>query len=167
MRPLPAKVLAPESDPHEGISTAQIGRCGELLVQYRLLLRGIESAALTTDSGIDLVAYGARSRSPFTIQVKSNLAPKRGGGKGKLSLDWWIPESSPAQFHALVDLSTERVWILTHQELLASAQQRSSSGRLHIFMYVDETVRPRRTDLRMLASEFKPFLLENRIKDLP
>lgn len=39
------------------LKPAQIGRCGELLVQYRLLKFGIESAPLTTDSGIDLVAY--------------------------------------------------------------------------------------------------------------
>jgi hypothetical protein len=37
------------------LSTAQIGRCGELLVQLELLKRGIESAAMTTDTGIDLV----------------------------------------------------------------------------------------------------------------
>jgi len=36
------------------LTTAQIGRAGELLVQQRLLLFGIESAPLTTDTGIDL-----------------------------------------------------------------------------------------------------------------
>jgi len=39
------------------LSTAKIGRAGELLVQYRLLLLGIDSAPMTTDAGIDLVAY--------------------------------------------------------------------------------------------------------------
>jgi hypothetical protein len=29
------------------LSSAQIGRCGELLVQYELLLRGVEFAPLT------------------------------------------------------------------------------------------------------------------------
>ena len=39
------------------LATQQIGRCGELLVQYILLKHRIESAPLTTDVGIDLVAY--------------------------------------------------------------------------------------------------------------
>jgi hypothetical protein len=38
-------------------STLHIGAAGELLVQYKLLKQGIDSAAMTTDSGIDLVAY--------------------------------------------------------------------------------------------------------------
>jgi hypothetical protein len=44
------------------LTTAQIGRAGELLVQEQLLLHGIESAPLTTDTGIDLVAYSPRRR---------------------------------------------------------------------------------------------------------
>ena len=65
------------------LKTAQIGRCGELLVQWKLLLRGIESAPMTTDSGIDLVAYAPPSSGAVTIQVKTNLQPKPRGGKGK------------------------------------------------------------------------------------
>jgi len=42
------------------LATQQIGRCGELLVQYILLKHRIESAPLTTDVGIDLVAYPGR-----------------------------------------------------------------------------------------------------------
>lgn len=38
------------------LSIAQSGRCGELVVQYTLLTRGIESAPLSTDTGVDLVA---------------------------------------------------------------------------------------------------------------
>lgn len=45
----------PEAGEHK-LKTAQIGRCGELLVQYRLLSHGIESSSMTTDSGVDLVA---------------------------------------------------------------------------------------------------------------
>jgi hypothetical protein len=40
----------------------QIGKSGELLVQYKLLLHGIESSPLTTDSGIDLVASRTGTR---------------------------------------------------------------------------------------------------------
>lgn len=72
------------------LTTQQIGKLGELLVQYRLLSFGIESAHLTTDSSVDLVAYSPNSKTAFTIQIKTNLQPKP-GGKGKAALDGWVP----------------------------------------------------------------------------
>lgn len=142
------------------LSTAQIGKCGELLVQYRLLLLGVESAPMSTDTGIDLVAYSSIRAQPVTIQVKTNLKPKPGGGKGKLALDWWVPETTPAAFVALADLSTEKVWLFTPQELRTHAQQRSS-GRLHFYMYTDPTARSRNTTNLVHAHEFERFLLSN------
>ena len=52
------------------LTTAQIGKSGEQ-VQYRLLLLGIESAPMSTDNGIDLVAYSPRLAQAITIQVKT------------------------------------------------------------------------------------------------
>src|SRR5262245_36780056 len=83
-----------------------IGRCGELLVQYRLLLLGIDSSPMTTDAGVDLVAYAPAPAQPHTLQVKTNLKPKPSGGRGKDHLDWWVPDPLPAQLLALVDLSS-------------------------------------------------------------
>lgn len=143
------------------LATAQIGKCGELLVQYRLLLLGIETAPMSTDTGIDLVAYSPNQQTAFTIQVKANLKAKPGGGRGKAALDWWIQDASPAQFVALVDLSSETVWLLSHAELLAHAQQRSS-GRAHIYMYTDPSASPRKTDRLSFQREFEHFLLSNR-----
>lgn len=143
------------------LTTAQIGRSGELFVQYRLLLLGIESAPMTTDAGIDLVAYSPGSSYARTIQVKTNLKPKPGGGKGKAGLDWWIPEDSPAEFLALVDLSEERVWAFTHSEIAALAQQHPK-GRYHFFMCVDPTYVPRKVGRIAQVYEFQRFLLENR-----
>src|SRR5688500_18380489 len=118
------------------LSTAQIGKCGELLVQYRLLLVGIESAPMSTDTGVDLVAYSPRLARAITIQIKANLKAKPGGGKGKAALDWWVAEDVPAALVALVDLSSEKVWLFKKEELGELAQQRSS-GRLHLYMYTD------------------------------
>lgn len=145
----------------EPLRTAQIGKCGELLVQYRLLLLGIEAAPLSTDAGIDLVAYAPGSAKAVTIQVKTNLRAKPGGGKGRPALDWWIPEDSPAQCVALVDLATESVWLMTHVELLAHAQQRSG-GRAHLYMYTDPSVRRRSLQRLSLQEEFDGFLLSER-----
>lgn len=49
------------------LTTQQIGKCGELIVQYRLLSNGIESAPLTTDAGIDLVAFSNKKNMAVTI----------------------------------------------------------------------------------------------------
>src|SRR5712692_6750692 len=49
------------------LTKTQIGRCGEMLVQYHLLRAGIESAPMTTDTGVDLVAYLPATKRPFTI----------------------------------------------------------------------------------------------------
>ena len=144
-------------------STQQIGKLGELLVQYKLLTFAVDSSPMTTDSGIDLVAYGRPSVGAKTIQVKTNLQPKPGGGKGKQGLDWWIPVDSPAQLLALADVSASRVWLFTMAELAAHAQQ-ESSGRFHLYMYTDESVRTRSQKLAKV-SEFEPFLLESRVSE--
>ncbi len=139
----------------------QIGKCGELLVQLQLLLKGVESARLTTDSGIDLVAYCAKKRDPLTIQVKSNLKPKPSGGSGKEALDWWIPDDNPSDFVAFVDLSSSRVWLMSLKEVAELAQQHSS-GRYHLYMYVDPKHKPKKKGRLAHVYEFEAYLLDNR-----
>ncbi len=144
------------------LTKQQIGKAGELLVQYQLLLKCIESAHLTTDSGIDLVAYSPRKGEPLTIQVKTNLKPKSGGGKGKLALDWWTPEDHKADLYALVALSLARVWLFTAKQISTEAQQHSKGG-YHLYMYVDPTVKPKDSDKKKLMYEFESYLLENMV----
>ncbi len=113
---------------------------------------------MTVDAGIDLVAFSSVTQRAITIQVKANDAPKPGGGRGRLALDWWIAESCPAEIAAFVDLSTESVWLFAMTEMATIAQQRSN-GRYHFYMYVDPTVR-RRTTTRALRTDFETNLLE-------
>jgi hypothetical protein len=147
------------------LSTAQIGRCGELLVQYELLMLGVESAALSTDAGIDLVAYSPNAAAAQTIQVKANQKSKPSGGRGKAALDWWIPEDNPAQLIALVDLSSKRIWTFLKAELAALAQQKSS-GRLHLYMYTDPSHQPKKVGRLAHSHEFDKYKLENRASSL-
>jgi hypothetical protein len=147
------------------LNKQQIGKCGELLVQYKLLLHGIESAPLTTDSGIDLVAYSGKNKDAVTIQVKTNLKPKPGGGKAKLALDWWIHDDSPADLFAFVDLETSRVWLIKSSELPDLAQQKPK-GRFHFFMKTDPTAKTKEKSKKAYVYEFERYLLENRIHEL-
>lgn len=148
-----------ERNPHR-LNTQQVGRLGELLVQYELLRHGMDSAPMTTDSGIDLVAYSPDKKASFTIQVKTNLAPKPGGGKGSAAIDWWVDEDCPAEWIAFADISTRQVWILTREELASAAQQRSN-GRLHLYMYTDPNSGTRAYQ-RNGASRFSEYLFQNR-----
>ena len=145
------------------LSAQQIGRCGELLVQYKLLLFGIEASRLPTDSGIDLVGFSNRRNKAITIQVKSNLRPKPGGGgKGKLHLDWWIPEKTPAELIALTDLERQKVWLFKMKEIPKVAQQ-NPKGRYHFFMAVDPTKSHRKDGKPVHEYEFEKYLLENQV----
>ncbi len=141
------------------MNTQQIGRAGELLVQYKLLKHGIDSSALTTDSGIDLVAYSSKRKVARTIQVKTNEKAKPGGGAGSLALDWWLREDSPADLVAVVSLDSNEVWLFTYEEFVYNAQQKSN-GRLHLYMYMSDEVN---TQKKALKSQFTEFLLENSV----
>jgi hypothetical protein len=122
------------------LGTQAIGAAGELLVQYQLLKQGIDSARLTTDSGIDLVMYVPGHRTAATIQVKTNLASKPAGGKGKDLLSWPFPDDSKAQWLACVDMSTDRVWMFQIDEARELAQQKHADGTRLLYFYTDESV---------------------------
>jgi hypothetical protein len=121
------------------LGTQAIGAAGELLVQYQLLKQGIDSARLTTDSGIDLVMY-VPGRDAQTIQVKTNLIPKPAGGKGKLLLSWSFPDDCAAQWLACVHLSTDSVWLFGLDEARELAQQQHADGTRMLYFYTDESV---------------------------
>ncbi|WP_180936003.1 hypothetical protein [Nocardioides ungokensis] len=119
------------------MTTQHIGAAGELLVQYRLLKVGIDSARLTTDAGIDLVVYAPGSAEATTVQVKSNLSARPAGGKGQLSRGWDFPHTCPAQLLALVALDVDRVWLFTLAEARELAQQHSPKGVRKLYWFVE------------------------------
>lgn len=142
------------------LTTQQIGKCGELLVQYRLLQNGIESAPMTTDSGIDLVAYSPISNRAITIQVKTNQKAKPGGGKGRPAIDWWVPQNSKAELFAFVELEQEQIWFVKNLEIESLAQQKPK-GRYHFFMVLDPEVKDRKDNKKFRIFEFERYKLEN------
>jgi len=146
------------------VTTQHIGAAGELLVQYRLLKLGIDSARLTTDAGIDLVVYAPGKAEATTVQVKTNFAPKPAGGKGQLSRGWDFPHTCPAQLLALVALDSDRVWLLTIAEALELAQQHSPKGIRKLYWFV-ETPTGGAAGARHEA-QMTQFLLEERALQL-
>ena len=91
--------------------TLQVGRSGELLVQYKLLKFGIDSAPMTTDRGVDLVAIDSGSKRTASIQVKT--ARHREGGSWII---WSMPKQCVADYVATVDLRRDKAWLFTKDE---------------------------------------------------
>lgn len=122
------------------LSTQQIGRYGELLVQYMLLKHGVESAQLTTDPGIDLVAFPnvkaspEERRKPLTIQVKTST---HRGSTDDQWLEWEIPEACPADYIALVDFNRDKFWLIGTEEFKKIAQH-AAKGQLRLWWSLPE-----------------------------
>lgn len=144
------------------VSNLHIGAAGELLVQYRLLRLGIDSARMTTDSGVDAVAYtslGAR-----TIQVKANQRFTPAGGTGGASVGFTFPASMPADLLACVLLETEQVWLFERDRAFSLAQQLSSKGEHRLYWYAPDAGVAARRGLPW--SDLEPHLLENSAYEL-
>ena len=122
------------------LATQQIGKCGELLVQYVLLKHGIESAPPTTDPGIDLVAFPnvraspEERRKPLTIQVKTS---RHLGSAADKWLEWQIPEDCPADYIAAVDFIRGKFWLIRTEEFKQVAHH-TARGRLRLWWSLPE-----------------------------
>ena len=142
------------------MNNQQISRCGELLLQYKLLLLGIESSHMKTGSGIDLVAYSSRNRRAYTIQVKTNEKPMPSGDNGRMTLGWWVPDNCPADLVAFVDLSTSSVWLFSTGEIPRYSQKRYR-GRYNFYFDVDPSV-DLETGQPTHLVQFEDFMVEKR-----
>ncbi len=142
------------------LTTQQIGKCGELLVQLELLKHGIESSQLTTDSGIDLVAFSRKEGKAYTIQVKTNLEPKAAGGKGRPINDWWLPRDNDADLLAFVDLSHSKCWLIEREEFEKIAQQKTDN-KFHFGIVLDPEAPPRKDGKPHYEYQFTQYRLEN------
>lgn len=113
-------------------TSLHVGAAGELLVQFRLLRRGIDSARLTTDVGVDLVAYPPGAERAVTVQVKTLERPTPAGGKGPLTTGVVFPRDCPAEYLAVVRLSDEDVWLFPIDDALRLSKQ--ATPRLYWFL---------------------------------
>jgi hypothetical protein len=147
------------------MSSQHIGAAGELLVQYQLLKLGIDSARLTTDSGIDLVAYSPATRAATTIQVKAVERPTPAGGTGRLAIGWSFPDALRAQILALASLSQDAVWLFTADEAREIAQQHSPKNIRRLYWYVNPET-PQRNTSPLKQSDMDMYLLDRRAPTL-
>lgn len=144
------------------VTTQHIGAAGELLVQYRLLKLGIDSARMTTDSGIDLVVYSPRRAEAVTVQVKTQTVPSPSGGKGAMSVGFYFPDDLRAEFLALALLSTDQVWLFTRDEARELAQQHNAKGNRQLYWYMQQRPGRGAGQAPLHAGDVEQYLLEGR-----
>jgi len=118
----------------EKLLPVEVGRAGELLVQYRLMKGGISSGQLTIDCGVDVVAYHRQAQRPITIQVKTSRPQCR---YERTKLNWCVRRECPAHYVALVDLEGDRVWLMDYASFMQRAQQQRD-GEASLWAYIHE-----------------------------
>jgi hypothetical protein len=145
-------------------TTQHIGAAGELLMQYQLLKHGIDSARLTTDSGVDLVVYSSVDARAHTVQIKTQRDPRPSGGRGPLSTGWFFPHDLRAEFLAVALLSSDRLWLFTRDEARELAQEHSARGIRQIH-WLAEPATLRDGSPRRAAQDMEQYLLESRVTE--
>jgi hypothetical protein len=110
----------------EGLTTQQVGRCGELFVQYELLKSGIDSAPMTTDHGVDLVALDPKSSATASIQVKTARLSHDDSSEW---VEWNMPKKCIAEYVAVIDLENEKGWLFRAHEFEEVALSTGGEGR--------------------------------------
>ncbi len=136
------------------LTSRQIGRCGELFVQYKLLSYGVDSSNLTVDVGIDLVAYSSIGGKPLKIQVKTSSP--HSDRAGEKYLRWQIPEACPADYIALVDLHHGKFWLIRTEEFKRKACRRTS-GELDLRM---SFLGCKSTRVKLKEEQFKEYEMD-------
>ena len=125
-----------ETDMPTARTAQHVGRCGELLVQYKFLKLGIDSAPMTTDRGVDLLAIDPKTRrKTVTVQVKA--ATHRRDARAATDqretteyVSWPVPYPSATDYAAVVDVIRDKVWMFTKKEIGAQARGKGNGERV-------------------------------------
>jgi len=141
------------------LNTQQVGKCGELLVQYELLKHGIESAPMTTDYGVDLVAVQHGTQKAVTIQVKASTHHL--GQDGSKWLTWSMPNECKAEYVAVVDVERNKIWLFTKKKF-EDISIGESDGRW-LWWYVPDH-KPERTTITRSEQDFTDYEFDTAVQ---
>jgi hypothetical protein len=125
------------------LGSQEIGAAGELLIQYHLIKRGIDSARLTTDSGIDLVMYVPGATAAHTVQVKATNTHYPYGPGTPPQLFWLFPVTCKAEWLAVVDLPRDQAWLFPTPEAVHIASP-DRQGTATLAWYLEDNPRRRK-----------------------
>lgn len=137
------------------LGTQAIGAAGELLVQYQLLKLGIDSARLTTDSGIDLVMYVPGTLAAHTVQVKATTQHYPYGPGSPAQLMWLFPVTSKAEWLAVVDLQRDSAWLFRTEDAVKLASRPDAQGKATLAWYLQDNARRRKFGFEPEFDEYR------------
>ena len=140
----------------KNLSTQQVGRCGEVLVQFELLKHGIDSAPMTTDVGIDLVALNPKTKDYVTIQVKTSSSYEDGTSRW---VDWNMRKTCIAEYVATVDLKRNKIWMFTKEKFEVISTRTGKESR-RLWWYIPGH-RPKTSTLSRFEEHFKKDDIES------
>ena len=143
------------------INTQKIGRAGELFVQYQFLKFGVDSSLMTTDYGVDLVAFHIGWQDPLLIQVKSTRVKPDADSKW---VEWSVRDELKANYVALVDITRDKAWLFAKEEFLKVSSSTGGKG-LRLWWYLPEH-RPPRATLTRVEDDYRENLVEFAIPKL-
>ncbi len=104
-------------------------------MQYKLLGFGIDSAPMTTDYGIDLLAFDPKTHKAVSIQVR---ASSHHGDMASQWVEWNMPKQCVAQYVAVADIEQDKVWLFTKDTFEKVASSTGGKGR-RLWWYVPES----------------------------
>jgi len=125
--------------------------CAKDLVLYRLSRLGVDAGALR--AGPHLLAR--RTGRPVTIQLNVVESGSRTGR----TCEWLIDEVFSADLVALVDLSSERVWLMTPYEV-GELSKLGEDGKRRLYTYADPTLDLEKTGHIVFSGDFERYALE-------
>ena len=123
-----------------------INETGKILVQYKLLRSGIKSAGATHVEANSIVAFTKGSLTPKVITVQSIAEPEKSKVEGRRLLKWSLSHQTKSDFVALVDISTEKLWLLKHNEFHRLARSYQKFSTLSYRIYEGDDIGDRLSD---------------------
>ena len=126
-------------------------------MQYKLLKSGIDSAPMTTDYGVDLVALDPNGGAATSIQVKTARHSRDADSEW---VEWDMPKKCVADYVAVVDLDNEKGWLFRVQKFEEASSSTGGDGR-RLWWYTKSGYQSKHTHKN--ESNFKRYGLESSI----
>jgi hypothetical protein len=147
---------------------AQTGVWGEFLAQQDLLELGIDSARMTTDYGIDLVAFDREAKHAFSVQVKTTSFELK---MTERRPDWKVKREKlrQADLFAFALLDTREVWYISRYELEENNLEgkpllRLYNGEWALTFYRTDAEQKKLDKTRLIESDLNLFKGVNGLK---
>lgn len=135
-----------------------INETGKTLVQYKLLKKGVKLFSFKGSRSNDIIFYSKNCVEPKLISVKSLEKPADSKVKGRSLLKWTLSHQSKSDYVALVDVSSDKVWLLELCEFRRLSRVYNKCSTLSYRVYDDTSLGDRLAEFNFDARVSSTFL---------